>query len=1132
MAEDLVGRRLRGGEYELRAVLGRGGMATVYRAYARSLDTDVAVKILSPRLANSPLFRARFRDEARSLAQLHHPNLVEVHHYGEEGDLVYIVMRLVAGGTLKDRLAALDGPLDLVSTARLIGQVADALQAAHERGLVHLDIKPANILLGRADWPLLADFGITRAIGRERSASGQERYAGTPLYMSPEQCRGDPLDGRSDEYSLAVTTYELLVGTRPFTGETTEAVLDAHLNLPPPPPRSRNPGIPGPVEAVILRGLAKQADERYPSVAEYARALREAVEQTRGVALETKQAAAEAAPNLVGALGLILLGPLLLGLLPAGPLPGSRIPPGWIVQTVLALLIGVLYLGVRWHLIGLTERALAGLLGSVLGPAAGPDTAWRRGLIGAVEGIVNLGYLFGLTWLISRPALALLGAATTPAIAASAGTALTLAVIIAALALIVRLYRASGPGAAALVLGAAWVMAAALPGGDIRPGVGPGAAWIARALGAAGVLVLALVARPRTRATLQQVLSRAASPILAALHPAEGPGEAAAERAWLQGLIGDVLDFGYLLLGYGLLHQPANDLLGLALGPLPAAILVTGLAGLPWLLLTVRLGRVAGRLGVALGVLLGAPLLLTLPILDAGLLGARWPVTIATWGVGTAAVLLLVLIRGQVQDLGRRALGPVLERRVLGTTTAASEEEGASWLGTVGGLIGAALDAALLILVYWLLGVPAAAALDRARQDTAGGEIVLLLFLAGIIAILARPLWNLLALLAGVHGRPGQAGRAWPVLATALIALLATSCAATPVILAAPASVGALAPETALAGRDVVVTWQYWQPAVPSPELATYNLALSCSDGEPLGWFREAVHPAPGRAMPAGPAGPIGRIAVSCDDWQRAYLEIRQTAGLPAAPSASWGWLDIQIQIGPDGSAAVTETHHLLVTSGELDHLTWELDGQPARLTVQDEEGEIPLGVGSGPRRARLTTEGGHTRLTVWFPAVNAPATRTLVVSYWLADALQTVGGARRFERVILEPERDGPTWRTTIRITLPPSLAVGPLRPGTRGWSARSGLLDGRTAWFEADDVPATGSLAVSLEIGGPTSTPSPVPASPTPTPTETPTATETAVPTATPSPTATAVLRAALPAATVPATAPPPPTPTPVAY
>jgi eukaryotic-like serine/threonine-protein kinase len=320
MAANLIGRKLLGGEYELLEVLGVGGMATVYRASSRSLETDVAIKVLAPRLASDPNFRERFHDEARSLAHLHHPNLIEVHHYGEEGDLVYIVMRMVPGGTLKDRLQALEGPLDLTSTARVVGQVADALQDAHDQGLVHLDIKPANILLGRVDWPLLADFGITRAVGREGTGHGGERMAGTPLYMSPEQCRGGPVDGSSDQYSLAVTAFELLTGHWPFVAETTEVLLQRQIEDTPPRPRGLNPGIPGPVEDVLLRGLAKTPEDRYPTIKQFASALTSAVEAARGVTLETKAALAGAAPHLLGVLALVLLGPLLLGIVPETPI--------------------------------------------------------------------------------------------------------------------------------------------------------------------------------------------------------------------------------------------------------------------------------------------------------------------------------------------------------------------------------------------------------------------------------------------------------------------------------------------------------------------------------------------------------------------------------------------------------------------------------------------------------------------------------------------------------------------------------------------------------------------------------------------------------------------------------------------
>ncbi len=359
MADGMIGRRLHGGDYEIRDVLGRGGMATVYRAFSSPLNGDVAVKVLSPRLAHDPSFRERFHDEARSLYQLFHPNLVEVHTYGEEGDLVYIAMRLVPGGTLKDRLTILGTPLDLTTTARLIGQVSEALQHAHDQKLVHLDIKPANILLGRADWPLLADFGITHAIQHQETGHGRERLAGTPAYMSPEQCQGGPIDGRSDQYSLAITAYELLTGRRPFEAETTEDLMERQVNAVPPRPRELQPGIPGPVEDVLLRGLSKDPDDRYPSVRAFGRALTEAVELTHGVSLEAKKAIAAVAPNLVAVLALILLAPFLLGSLPNARLFGSPIPLIWPFQFLLAFLVVVLLLSVRWHLIGLLARAVS-----------------------------------------------------------------------------------------------------------------------------------------------------------------------------------------------------------------------------------------------------------------------------------------------------------------------------------------------------------------------------------------------------------------------------------------------------------------------------------------------------------------------------------------------------------------------------------------------------------------------------------------------------------------------------------------------------------------------------------------------------------------------------------------------------
>src|SRR5205085_1770675 len=204
----------------------------------------------------------------RLLSKLFHPNLLTVHYFGEEGETVYIAMRLVQAGTLRERLTALGGTLDLISAARLIRGIADALQAAHDAEIVHLDVKPSNVLLGRADWPLLADTGIAEVIERA-AAAGKRRIAGTPSYMSPEQCRGDAVDGRSDQYSLAVMAYELLTGHVPFTAPTTQEIMRRHIEDAPPRPRELNPGLPSPIEDILLRGLAKDRADRFPTIAEF-----------------------------------------------------------------------------------------------------------------------------------------------------------------------------------------------------------------------------------------------------------------------------------------------------------------------------------------------------------------------------------------------------------------------------------------------------------------------------------------------------------------------------------------------------------------------------------------------------------------------------------------------------------------------------------------------------------------------------------------------------------------------------------------------------------------------------------------------------------------------------------------------
>ena len=269
--------------YRLEERIGSGGMAVVYRAHDRRLDRPVALKILAPQLALDNAFRERFIRESRAAAAVDDPHIIPVFQAGEAAGVLFIAMRYVRGGDVRS-LIDRTGPLPPGRVADMVTQVAAALDAAHARGLVHRDVKPANMLLETrpgGDLPdhlYLSDFGLTKAsIGTSLALTASGEFMGTLEYVSPEQIEGGQLDGRTDEYSLACSAYEMLCGQPPFRREQGLSVMFAHVHEPPPSILERRPDLPAGVETVLVRALAKAAADRYASCGEFATALRQAL---------------------------------------------------------------------------------------------------------------------------------------------------------------------------------------------------------------------------------------------------------------------------------------------------------------------------------------------------------------------------------------------------------------------------------------------------------------------------------------------------------------------------------------------------------------------------------------------------------------------------------------------------------------------------------------------------------------------------------------------------------------------------------------------------------------------------------------------------------------------------------------
>jgi YVTN family beta-propeller protein len=312
VAGSRIGTELAG--YRIESLLGRGGMSVVYRADDLRLKRKVALKLLPPELAGDAQFRERFLRESQLAASLDHPNVVPIYEAGEADGLLYIAMRYVPGTDLKAQLHK-EGALEPTRALALVAQIANALDAAHERGLVHRDVKPSNVLLTGArgtEHCYLADFGLSASTSDRSTAADPGRIIGTIDYIAPEQIRDDEIDGRADVYSLACLLYECVTGDVPFRRPSEVAVIYAHLDEPPPKASDAAPALPAELDAVLERGMAKLRDERWQTCGALVEAVRAALTATPVESRRTRRAlplmAGVAIAALAAALAVLVFG--------------------------------------------------------------------------------------------------------------------------------------------------------------------------------------------------------------------------------------------------------------------------------------------------------------------------------------------------------------------------------------------------------------------------------------------------------------------------------------------------------------------------------------------------------------------------------------------------------------------------------------------------------------------------------------------------------------------------------------------------------------------------------------------------------------------------------------------------------
>ncbi|HEX2610649.1 MAG TPA: serine/threonine-protein kinase, partial [Gemmatimonadales bacterium] len=258
------------GRYEITRLLGRGGMAVVYLAQDLTLERQVAIKVLPPEMAHDQKLVVRFQQEAKTAAKLDHPNIIPIYRVEHEAGLVYFVMKYVTGRSLDQLLE--QGPVSFDVTRRILREAALALGHAHQRGIVHRDVKPANIMMEADGRVMLTDFGISKVLEGSSQLTGTGNIIGTPHYMAPEQAKGLEVDGRADQYALAVVGHQLLTGKQPFDGSS-HSILYKHVFEAPPRIFESRPDAPTDLCAALDRALAKEPEKRFRTMEEFAAAV-------------------------------------------------------------------------------------------------------------------------------------------------------------------------------------------------------------------------------------------------------------------------------------------------------------------------------------------------------------------------------------------------------------------------------------------------------------------------------------------------------------------------------------------------------------------------------------------------------------------------------------------------------------------------------------------------------------------------------------------------------------------------------------------------------------------------------------------------------------------------------------------